>query len=98
MVFTCNMASTRQTRFKNTDILNASEIGQYHYCSIAWHLQKCGYEPQSLLLDEGTTKHEELGRIIDNTQKNIRKSRVFAIIGYLLLLITSIIFIFEVVL
>jgi len=92
------MTNTRQTRFKNTDILNASEIGQYHYCSIAWHLQKCGYEPQSLLLDEGTKKHADLGRIIDNTQKNVRKSRIFATIGYLLLLITFIIFIFEVVL
>ena len=92
------MTNTRQTRFKNTDILNASEIGQYHYCSIAWHLQKCGYEPQSLLLDAGTKKHAELGRIIDDTQKNLRKSRVFATIGYLLLLITFIIFILEVVL
>lgn len=92
------MRSTRQTSFKNTDIISASEIGQYHYCSVAWHLQKCGYEPQSLLLDEGVKKHKQLGEVIEKSQKNIRKSRLLSTIGYILLLITTFLFISEVVL
>lgn len=92
------MAITKQTGFKNTDIINASEIGQYHYCSIAWYLQKCGYEPKSPMLDIGTKKHVELGRIVDHTQANIKRYRVIAIAGYLMLIIGVLIFLFEVIL
>ena len=92
------MGHKRQTLIKNTDIISASEIGQYHYCSIAWYLQRCGYEPKSPLLDIGIKKHVELGKVIDYTQTNIRKSKLFAIVGYLLLIATVLIIIFEVIL
>lgn len=92
------MGHTKQTLIKTTDIISASEIGQYHYCSIAWYLQKCGYEPKSPLLDIGIKKHVELGKVIDYTQTNIRKSKLFAIVGYLLLIATVLIIIFEVIL
>ncbi len=91
------MRHTKQNRFKGTEIINASEIGQYHYCSMAWYLQKCGYEPKSPLLDVGTKKHTELGEIIDYTQINIKKSRVLAIVGYLLLIIAVLVVLFEVI-
>jgi len=92
------MGHKRQTLIKNTDIISASEIGQYHYCSIAWYLQRCGYEPKSPLLDIGIKKHVELGEVIDYTRTNIRKSKLFAIVGYLLLIATVLIIIFEVIL
>jgi len=92
------MGHTKQTLIKTTDIISASEIGQYHYCSIAWYRQKCGYEPKSPLLDIGIKKHVELGKVIDYTQTNIRKSKLFAIVGYLLLIATVLIIIFEVIL
>ena len=92
------MGSTRQTSFKDTNIISASEIGRYHYCSIAWYLQKCGYEPKSPMLDIGAKKHVELGRIIDHTQTNIRRSRAFAIAGYLLLILGVLILLFGVIL
>jgi len=92
------MGSTKQTSFKDTDIISASEIGQYHYCSIAWYLQKCGYEPKSPMLDIGAKKHVELGRIMDHTQTNIRRSRAFAIAGYLLLILGVLILLFGVIL
>ena len=91
------MRHTKQNRFKGTEIINASEVGQYHYCSMAWYLQKCGYEPKSPLLDVGTKKHTELGEIIDYTQINIKKSRVLAIVGYLLLIIAVLVVLFEVI-
>jgi hypothetical protein len=89
------MSIKKQTYFKDTDIISASEIGQYHYCSVAWYLQKCGYEPKSPMLDIGIKKHFELGKVIDYTQANIRKTRAISIIGYLLLIIGVLIFIFE---
>ena len=91
------MRHTKQNRFKGTEIINASEIGQYHYCSMAWYLQKCGYEPKSPLLDVGIKKHTELGEIIDYTQINIKKSRVLAIVGYFLLIVAVLIVLFEVI-
>lgn len=92
------MGITRQTSFKDTDIISASEIGQYHYCSIAWYLQRCGYEPKSPMLDIGAKKHVELGRIMDHTQTNIRRSRFFEIAGYLLLILGILILLFGVIL
>lgn len=92
------MGITRRTCFKDTDIIRASEIGQYHYCSIAWYLQKCGYEPKSLMLDIGTKKHMELGRIMDHTKTKIKRCRALAIAGYLLLIFGVLIFLFEVIL
>jgi hypothetical protein len=90
------MGHTRQTTFKNTDVISASEIGQYHYCSMAWYLHKCGYEPISPSLDDGAKKHIELGEAIDYTKSSIKKSRVLALIGYLLLTIVILFVIFEV--
>ncbi len=92
------MGIKKQAHFKDTDIISASEIGQYHYCSVAWYLQKCGYVPKSPMLDVGIKKHLELGRVMDRTQLYIRKSRFIAIIGYLLLIIGVLIFLFEVIL
>jgi hypothetical protein len=92
------MGITKQTYFKETDIISASEIGQYHYCSIAWYLQKCGYKPKSPKLNIGTKKHVELGRIIDLAQADIKRSRVIAVAGYLLLIIGVLIFLLGVVL
>jgi hypothetical protein len=92
------MSIKKQAYFKDTDIISASEIGQYHYCSVAWYLQKCGYEPKSPLLDIGIKKHLELGKVIDYTRANIRKTRAISIIGYLFLIIGVLIFLYEVIL
>jgi len=92
------MKHTKQILFKETEIINASEIGQYCYCPIAWLLQKCGYEPKSPLLDIGAKKHKELGEIINYAQVNIKKSKSLAIVGYLLLITAILIVLFEVIL
>ena len=92
------MGIRKQINFKDTDVISASEIGQYHYCSIAWYLQKCGYKPKSPMLDIGIKKHLELGKVMDYTQINIKKTRTIAFIGYLLLIIGVLIFLFEVIL
>lgn len=88
---------TKQARFKESDIISASEIGQYFYCPVAWYLQKCGYEPKSPFLEMGKEKHVKLGKIIDRTQANTKRSKVFAIAGYLLLIAAVLITIYGVI-
>lgn len=90
------MRHTKQARFKGSDIISASEIGQYFYCPVAWYLQKCGYEPKSPFLEIGKEKHVKLGKIIDRTQVNTKRSKVFAIAGYLLLMIAVLIILYGV--
>ncbi len=64
-------------------VISASEIGQYEYCSVAWFLQKKGYKPESVFLEKGLEKHKELGSTINKTERNLKKSSIFAITGYL---------------
>ena len=89
--------NTKQTRFKESDLIKASEIGQYFYCSVSWYLQKYGYKPQSPLLEIGINKHVKLGDIIDYTETGKKKSRILASFGYLLLIVSVLIVIFEVI-
>ena len=79
-------------------IISASEIGQYNYCSVAWYLQRCGYEPLSKSIDAGSKAHTELGDILDYTKLNIKKSKILSYLGYILLIMGLLFFLFEVIL
>ena len=89
---------TKQTQFRESDVISASEIGQYHYCPVAWYLKKCGYDPQSPKLEIGIKKHVKHGDIIDRVQGSAKKSKVFAVAGHMLLIVAALIIIFEVIL
>jgi hypothetical protein len=80
------------------DIINASEIGQYQYCSISWFLQKYGYKPRTPMLTIGLQKHNELGKIIDITKSNTKKSKLLLYISFLTFFIATLIFFIEVIL
>ena len=77
-------------------LISASEIAQYHYCSIAWKLNKLGYKPDSKSLKIGKNKHEQYGRIIDLNKKLNKKSNISFIISITLLIIAIILIIIEV--
>jgi hypothetical protein len=81
--------STKEKDF----MISASEIGQYIYCSVAWYLQKKGYEPNSPFLEIGTIKHLDLGTIIDITCYEKKKSNMLAIVGLVLFVISIILII-----
>ncbi|HIG99560.1 MAG TPA: hypothetical protein HA258_03160 [Thermoplasmata archaeon] len=83
---------------KKTDVLSASEIGQYHYCSCAWMLQRCGYEPESPALVVGKQFHVALGDTIDGFEKKIHYARWVAILGLFMLSVAVVLFFIEVVL
>ena len=91
------MRYAKQNLPKNSEIIRASEIGQYQFCSTSWLLQKCGYKPESPMLSTGLKKHTELGETIEYTQVNIKKSKLLSYIGFLILILSVLIFLLEVV-
>ena len=80
---------------ENKNIIRASEIGQYKYCSIAWKLTKQGYKPNSELLYIGRNKHESHGKLIQSSQKLITKSKILILIGFFLLIFAILLIIIE---
>jgi len=92
------MGSTEHNKFRRDDVISASEIGQYHFCPMSWYLQRCGYEPESKSLKIGKDKHVELGKVMYYTQRITKKSKILAIVGYLLLIVTVALLLFEVIL
>lgn len=93
------MGSKNQVCFSRRDVINASEIGQYLFCPMAWYLQRCGYKPKSEFLSTGKNKHVELGRIMYYAERNAMRHKVLAFAGYSLLVIAILLFlVFEVIL
>jgi hypothetical protein len=84
--------------YKNSDVISASEIGQYEYCSVSWYLKRCGYKPESSKLEIGTTKHTIFGEIIDNIHIKLKRSSFFFLIGYLSLIISVFLILYKVIL
>jgi hypothetical protein len=48
-------------RKNGSETIAASEISQYVYCPISWHLKRSGVVPHSNLLKRGRDEHERAG-------------------------------------
>jgi hypothetical protein len=81
-----------------TDVLTASEIGQYSYCSCAWMLQRQGYKPESPALDIGKQFHITLGETIDGFERKKNLARWIILCGFFLICIAICLFFIEVIL
>ncbi|MCX6666072.1 MAG: hypothetical protein NT038_08475 [Euryarchaeota archaeon] len=92
------MEKTRTRNTQRNNVIRASEINQYTYCSVSWFLQKKGYEPQSPALETGKNTHKHLGVTIDSLEKEQHKSQRLSLIGYLLIAVIVIIILIEVIL
>lgn len=79
-------------------MLNASEIGQFRYCSVSWFLQRCGFKPESKSLELGEKKHFMLGETIDRVEESKNKISQLRTVAYILLFLGFLFFFFEVVL
>jgi len=77
---------------RTTDVLSASEISQYVFCSCAWQLRRLGYEPESPSLETGKHAHVALGEQIESLERIARISRWCAGIGILILSVTVLFF------
>lgn len=88
----------KQVLLRKNDILSASEISQYQYCSYSWFLQRCGYKPESHHLELGKQAHILLGEEIDIFEKRLRYSRWYKILGFILLCASFLLVFFGVIL
>lgn len=99
----------------NKPVLKASEVGQFAYCSVAWHLERQGYKPKSSalgksleeqvelgikieppelpILERGLEEHADLGAKIESLSKAERTSKQLSYVGYALVLVAVIVFI-----
>jgi len=88
----------KQSLPKKTMVLSASEIGQYIYCSYAWYLHRCGYEPESRFLDPGKQAHVALGNRIDDFDLRMRHAWWYAILGMFVLALAALLLLSGVIL
>lgn len=83
---------------KASEIICASEIGQFSFCSVAWYLQKQGYKPDSAALVRGEKAHYILGKQLEAFDYSQHIIRVLIRLGILVFIIGLICFIGLVVL
>jgi CRISPR/Cas system-associated exonuclease Cas4 (RecB family) len=88
----------KRSKSKVTDVLSASEIGQYLYCSRAWQLHRMGYEPESPSLAPGKQAHVALGDRLDGFETRLHYSRWYTAVGLILLCASILLFMFGVIL
>jgi hypothetical protein len=81
---------------KTSDVLSASEIGQFIFCSCAWQLRRLGYEPESVFLEPGKQAHVALGERLESLERTMRIARWCAGIGVMVLLVALLIFLLGV--
>jgi hypothetical protein len=89
---------SKKSNINKSDIISASEIGQYQYCSISWKLQRNGYQPDSSYLEIGKNNHIAHGKIINYINILLKKSKILILIGFFLLLFAILILLLEVIL
>lgn len=77
----------------NKPVLKAAEVGQFVYCSVAWHLARQGCKPESSALEKGLKEHADLGVKIESLQEAERTPERLSYVGYALLLVAVIVFI-----
>ena len=83
---------------RKSDVLSASEIGQYMYCSHAWLLQRYGYKAESPFLEQGKQAHRNLGNTIEGFEIRIRYARWYALVGFVILCLAIFLILLEVIL
>lgn len=51
-------------KLNKSEILKASEISQYSYCSVGWFLRRYGFTPSSESVKNGINIHAKIGEKI----------------------------------
>ena len=78
--------------------ITASEIGQYTFCPLSWHLQKKGYPPDSPALKHGYSSHIKLGTTITQLPVEHHRTQLYTILGIIFLILAIGIILAEVLL
>jgi hypothetical protein len=88
----------KEKQINKNDIISASEIGQYSFCSTSWYLQRSGFKPISSRIEEGKKFHHRLGNSIEVIKKNNKISKRLIFYGVLFVIFSIIMIILEVIL
>ncbi|MGV8126464.1 MAG: hypothetical protein ACP5PV_04530 [Methanothrix sp.] len=67
-----------------SNIITASEISQYVYCPVSWHLQRSGASPESAGLERGVAEHERAGGRLRLVARRERASSILRRAAFLL--------------
>lgn len=76
-------------------MIYASEIGRYHFCPVAWYLQRCGYKTSSPFIHQGTQKHDMYGKALQKEMTSHRYMKWIIISGILGIALSFILYLFE---
>jgi len=70
-------------RKNGSKTITASEISQYVYCPISWHLKRSGVKPHSDLLKRGRDEHERAGGRLALLEWREKAARILRLLCYL---------------
>ena len=65
-------------------IITASEISQYVYCPVSWHLKRSGAPMKSAGLERGEAEHERAGGCLRLAARRERTASLLRMAGLLL--------------
>ena len=85
------MGKAQQRSSQQKYTINASEINEYVFCHNAWYLRRCGYEPQSLLLEPGKQMHIEYGNTLEQVHHDLARFRRIITYGIMTIVVACIV-------
>lgn len=77
-------------RSRSSEVISASEIGQYVFCPIAWYLHKQGCQPDSVALLRGEKAHYTLGKQLEVFDHSKHLAKWLIRIGYFVIMVGAI--------
>jgi hypothetical protein len=77
---------------KAGSIITASEISQYVYCPVSWHLKRSGAPMVSPGLEQGAAEHERAGGCLRLAARRERTASLLRMVGLLLAFAALILF------
>lgn len=80
-----------------SQIISASEIGQYNFCSISWKLKKKGFIPKKEYIKRGEKAHRSQGQTIGNIENLSISLKIIILITSILLFLALLFIIFGVI-
>ena len=87
----------KNSKYNKYQIISASEIGQYNFCSLSWKLQKMGYIPKKKYIKRGEETHISHGQTIGNIENLTISVKIIILITSILLFLAFLFIIFGVI-
>jgi len=69
-------------RKNGSKAISASEISQYVYCPVSWHMKRSGVQPHSGGLKRGIDEHKRAGSRLTLLERREKAAGTFRFLGY----------------